>query len=194
MSKNINLEEDANRFKTDATINDNYKINPDPVSKQPKEQQHINNPKEREKKSINKNPYELVTIDICHKLLCCCFRTKKHRIFENAENKFDHNIDMVNYMKKMQELDILKYLILDENTLQLMNFISKPCISMSSNGIQDEEYKLFFDSYDDNIRLSHKNIDNVKKCYDIVSMKKHRNTIEDRILKLFELQILEILQ
>lgn len=147
------------------------------------------------KSSNQRNPYEIHPTDIISRLFCCRFfkRSKKHIIFENAEKKFDHNLDMVTYMKKMQELDIIKYLLLDKNTLQLVNFISKPCISMSSKSIEDPEYKLFFEIKEDGNSVSYQNIDVVKKCYDTILAKKDKTSVESRILQLFDLQIEEII-
>lgn len=142
-----------------------------------------------------RNPYEIYPTDIISRLICCkvCKSNKKHLIFENAERKFDHNLDMVTYMKKMQELDIIKYLLLDKNTLQLVNFISKPCVSLSSKSIEDSEYKLFFETIDDKNSLSYRNIDDVKKCYDCVLAKKDKSFLETRIIQLFDIQIEEII-
>jgi len=145
---------------------------------------------------LKKNPYAIYAFDILCKLLCCCstfLNNKKLKLFENAEKKFNHNIDMVTYMKKMQELDIIKYLLLDENTLELVNFISKPCVSMSTKKIEDSEYKLFFETIEEVNFVSYQNIDSVKKCYDSILEKSERSHIEERIIKLFEMQIEEII-
>jgi len=145
--------------------------------------------------SINKNPYQIYAKDIFSRLFCCkLFKSsKKHIIFENAERKFNHNLDMVIYMKKMQELEIIKYLLLDKNTLQLVNFISKPCISMSPKSIEDSEYKMFFENIEDRNSLSNQNIDDVKVCYDSILAKNDKSYLETRIIQLFEMQIEEIM-
>lgn len=149
-------------------------------------------------KKINcnqKNPYEIYPADIINRLFCCQFlkKNKKHLIFENAEKKFDHNLDLVTYMKRMQELDIIKYLLLDKNTLKLVNFISKPCVSLSPKSLQDSEYNQFFESIEDANTLSHQNIDDVKICYDYILAKKDKSYLENRIIQLFDLQIEEII-
>jgi hypothetical protein len=151
---------------------------------------------EESNKNVNKskNPYEIYFCDILFRILCCRSLNKKHKLFENAEKKFNHNLDLVTYMKKIQELDILKYLLLDKNTLELVKFISKPCVSMSTKGIDDPEYKLFFETYNDSNTLNYQNIDNVKKSYDAILAKQEKTYLENRILRLTELQIDEIIQ
>lgn len=141
-----------------------------------------------------KNPYAIYTIDIICKLFCCKNSNKKQKIFDIAEKKFNHNLDMVTYMKKMQELDIIKYIILDKNTLELVNFISKPCISLSPKGIENPEYKLFFENIENKNSISYQNIDKIKKIYDTISNQSEKNYFEKRILDLFELQIEEIIK
>jgi hypothetical protein len=96
-------------------------------------------------------------------------------------------------MKKMQELDIIKYLLLDKNTLQLVNFISKPCISLGSKSLEDSEYKQFFETIENGKSVNHQNIDDLKKCYDNILAKKDISYLESRIIQLFDLQIEEII-
>ncbi len=138
------------------------------------------------------NPYIINASDICCFIFCCRNIKKKQKIFQNAEEKFNHNIDLVTFMKKMQEVEILKYLLLDRNTLRLMNFISKPCISMSNSNIEDEEYKEFFGNIEDSNSVSNEIIDNAKKSYDNIIAKKDMSYTEKRIIELFDLQIQDI--
>lgn len=140
------------------------------------------------------NPFFIKISDICCLVLCCKKMGKKKIIFDNAERKFNNNIDLVTYMNKMQEVEILKYLLLDRDTLQLMNFISKPCISMTTQGIENEEYNLFFHKLEEINMMSNENIDVVKKSYDKVNEKRNKTFVDERIIKLFELQMEEILQ
>jgi len=150
----------------------------------------------KSKKEIEKekNPYMINLSDICCFVFCCRSLKKKQKIFKNAEEKFNYNIDLVTFMKKMQEVEILKYLLLDKDTLQLMNFISKPCVSMSNSKIEDEEYKEFFENTENSNDMSNKNIDNVKTSYDNIITKRQKSYTEDRIIKLFDMQIQEIIQ
>ncbi len=145
----------------------------------------------------NKNPYLLTISDILKAIFCCKCRSKgynkKINIFKNAEMKFNYNLDLVTYMKKMQEIEILKYIILDKDTIHLMNFISKPSVCLTNNCIKDEEYLLFFENLKNTNSLNTQNIDNVKNAFDKLTSKPTHSEIEKRILKLFNLQVQEIL-
>lgn len=158
------------------------------------EESLVNKSEESYRKSKAKeNPYMIKLSDICCFLFCCRSFKKKRTIFKNAEEKFNYNIDLVTFMRKMQEVEILKYLVLDKNTLQLMNFISKPCIAMTNNQIEDEEYQEFFSNIEDNNNMSTENIDNVKRSYDNLVAKSQRSYAEERIMRLFDMQIQEII-
>lgn len=157
------------------------------------EEWSINKDMESERKQT-RNPYIIKLSDICCFIFCCKSIQKKQKIFKNAERKFNNNIDLVTFMKKMQEVEILKYLLLDKDSLKLMNFISKPCISLSNAKIEDEEYNEFFEKMEDSNNMSNQDVDSVKKSYDRIISKSYMTYTENRIIKLFDLQIQEIIQ
>jgi hypothetical protein len=102
-------------------------------------------------------------------------------------------MDLITYMKKMQEIDIIKYLLLDKDTLHLMNFISKPSVSLTKSKIETKEYKKFFNIEENAIELNQENVDSLKKSYINIITKPKISYLEKRILELFDLQIQEIL-
>ena len=103
-------------------------------------------------------------------------------------------MDLITYMKKMQEIDILKYLLLDTDTLNLMNFISKPSVSLTKSQIETKEYKKFFNINEDAIVMNESSIDSLKKSYLKIISKDKISYLEKRILELFDLQIREIIE
>ena len=42
----------------------------------------------------------------------------------------NYYLDVLTYVKKVQEIDILKYLLLDKDQVKMFNFLTKPTISM----------------------------------------------------------------
>jgi len=102
-------------------------------------------------------------------------------------------MDLITYMKKMQEIDIIKYLLLDTDTLNLMNFISKPSVSLTKSKIETKEYKKFFNINEEAIMLDEQNIDSLKRSYLKIISKPQITYLEKRILELFDLQIKEIM-
>jgi hypothetical protein len=120
----------------------------------------------------------------------------KEMVFLNAHKIFDKNLDVINFMNKMQEIEILKYIILDGNLLDIMNFISKPSVSMAndiSDKIQDDEYKKFFYPKEKVNSIDVEHIDNLKNSFEILIDKKTPSTIETRMLNLFNIQLIELM-
>ena len=131
---------------------------------------------------------------LCLIFFCRCRTVKKKiNIFSNAEDKFNYNLDLVTYMKKMQEIEILKFLVLDKDTVRLMNFISKPSISFSNKEIKDDEYHLFFNEKKKVNTFDENSIDKVKKAFDNILTKKSLSNVDKRILKLFKIQVEDLL-
>ena len=138
------------------------------------------------------NPYYIYMKDIFLLIFCCRNISKKKIIYDKAKSKFDYNIDLITFMIKMQEIDIIKYLLLDINTLTLMNFISKPSISMNNDSIDDVVYRKFFIEPSENSKSKYDNIDELKESYVKIISKHELTQTEKRILDLFEMQVNEI--
>jgi len=157
----------------------------------------INSDKEsdsgRKKLPPPKNPFNINVSDICCLIFCCRSIKKKQLIYETSESKFNYYMDLITYMKKMQEIDIIKYLLLDTDTLNLMNFISKPSVSLTKSKIETKEYKKFFNINEEAIMLDEQNIDSLKRSYLKIISKPQITYLEKRILELFDLQIKEIM-
>ena len=94
----------------------------------------------------------------------------------------------------MNELEIIKFLLLEMHSLELVNFIFKPCVSMSSKGIDDQEYKLIFEASDNWNSLNYRNNDKLKNSYDEILAKEDKFNLDKRVLKLFDVQIEDTLE
>ena len=140
------------------------------------------------------NHWNITLNDICCLIFCCRSISRKKAIYNESESKFNYYIDIVTYMKKMQEIDIIKYLLLDINTLNLMNFISKPSVSLSQHFEHEtKEHKKFFDISEDAVELTEENLKVLKKSYLNIISKPRLSLLEKRILELFDKQIKDIL-
>lgn len=155
-------------------------------------QEDLENPEEVIERQ---NPNSMGFFDILLYVLCCgnCKDVqKKGIVFENADKIFNKNLDVINYMKKMQEIDIVKYLVLDNETLDLMNFLSKPSVSIGQRLNQDDEYLKFFFPSEKINSINYSNINNLKNSYDMIVKRENHNKVDKRILKLFHIQLQEM--
>lgn len=70
------------------------------------------------------------------KTICCCCRTSKtkvkEKLYDRGYKKILNDMDVLTYIRKMHEIDILKYLLLNKKQISLFNFISKPSVSLQS--------------------------------------------------------------
>ncbi len=190
-SASINIELNVNKNKDDdIMIGDANNTQKERLNEsQPDD---IENPEEIIEKS---NPNSMGFFEILIYVFCCgnCQNVnKKGFVFEQADKIFNKNLDVINYMKKMQEIEIVKYLVLDNETLDLMNFLSKPSVSIGQRSFQDEEYMKFFYPSEKINSINYENINNLKISYDSIIARQNHTKIDKRILKLFQIQLMEM--
>ena len=88
-------------------------------------------------KPLSFNPFEIFW------RFCPCKTRKlelKNSLFEKSYKKMEYYFDIYTYFKKIQEIDILKYLLLDKNQVKLFNFLSRPSVSLAYSD-SDEIYQ-----------------------------------------------------
>ncbi|MCQ2820567.1 MAG: hypothetical protein MJ252_25155 [archaeon] len=76
---------------------------------------------------------------------CCSSRMKKRLDVVNAAaDRIHHYLDIYTYIKKMQEIDILKYTLFDDDQMYMFNFLANPPVSgfSDSNSTYSEFQKL----------------------------------------------------
>ena len=120
-------------------------------------------------------------------LRSCCFISNnlklKNELYEKALKKTNNYLDIVTYLKKMQEIDILKYLVLDKDQVKLFNFLTIPSISVNSID-SDDYHKNFLKTNVSNLKLDNMEIHELIKTYS--SIKNKNDELNHRLLKLFD--------
>jgi hypothetical protein len=58
---------------------------------------------------------------------------RKNKLIKSAEKKINYYMDIITYVKTIQEFELLKEVLFDENTLRLFQFISKPTMKIVNN-------------------------------------------------------------
>ena len=91
--------------------------------------------------------------------------------------EFDKILDISYFVKKNHEVDLLKYLLLDENTVYLFNFLS------GKVNLFDEKQELYDFREVEIQELLKKNIYNVKKCNKDELYKKKMNNLFEKYLE-----------
>ena len=91
----------------------------------------IENVKSNKKNEINFIKLNLFQI-ICN-VFCfwCSPRLKRNRILlSQAENKINYYMDIITYIKTIQEFELLKDMLLDKKSLKLFQFLSKSAMKI----------------------------------------------------------------
>ena len=102
------------------------------------------------------------------KIFFCLNKNQKRKkiFFEKAEDKIHYYFDVYNYIKKMQDIDLLIYTLFDNDQFKLFDFLSIPPLKIDNN--KNDIYNEFqnkqrlFHKYDykiiDDLILSYNNI------------------------------------
>ena len=102
----------------------------------------IENTFSQKKEKITKNVklFPLTKIqNIYATIFSCCndLQKKRYEIIKKAESKIHYYLDICSYIKKMQEIDLIKYCMFDNEQINLFDFLSKPPIKI---GNENEEF------------------------------------------------------
>ena len=121
---------------------------------------------------------------------------KKVDTFNIAKLNFYESFNLLSYFRKINEIDYLKYLILDRDNLEIFNFASRKVISNVPNlAFKEGDYYNFFenDKNKDFINKDKKFFENLKISFDSILTKDNKSfdKIIDRNLDLLNFQLAE---
>lgn len=83
-----------------------------------------------QKKKLHLNVYQFIKLKF--KKLFQIQLTDDEKLFLKAEKIFHQEIDVIQILKKHQEVDRLKYLLLDKNQVLLFKFLERPIVNLDS--------------------------------------------------------------
>ena len=111
------------------------------------------------------------------------YQRRRYELLIEAEIKVHYYLEVFNYIKGMQEIDLLKYCLFDNEQITLFNFLTSPPLKTSSkkmNAIYKE-----FESEQVNVgKIKKKEIDKVYNSYNII---RNKNDVTFEDLKLLRL-------
>jgi len=112
---------------------------------------------------------------------------KKKKIIQKGEDRVHYYLDVFNYIKKMQEIDLLTYCLMDYDQYKLFQYLSKPPVK-----IEDDNSNIYNEFLERQITyksIGKKEVDSLYKSYNNIR-KKEDILFED--LKLLRLVNAEI--
>jgi hypothetical protein len=137
-----------------------------------------------------KKEVELSSFEVNFYKFCPCFQKRRKEgkinsiIMKTGEEKILLSLDALVYLKKMQEIDVLRYILLSDAEKNIFDFLAHPLI------IHDERksniYKQFYVSSINLENNSERAIEDLMKNYKAVSLKQKPSRQEQALLRLFE--------
>ena len=124
------------------------------------------------------------------KFFFCCSKKnrKKKKLFDKCEERIYYYLDIFVYSKKMQEIDLLKYSLFDEDQFVLFKYLSTPPIKLSDKNIG--LYKEF-QEHQSTVRkkMEKEDVDELFKAYKKISEKEKLNFEDIKLLRLINAEI-----
>ena len=102
----------------------------------------------------------------------------------------NNSLDIINYVKKMQEIDILKYLLLDKDQVKIFNFLSLPSISMKFSD-SDDYYMNVLKAPVFNAKFNTDELQEVFESYILIKNKK--DELNNKLFSLFDNEVNHLL-
>ena len=131
-----------------------------------------------------------VTEIIISKIFFCCSKKikKKKKLFDKCEERIYYYLDIFVYSKKMQEIDLLKYSLFDDDQFILFKYLSTPPIKLSEKNIG--LYKEF-QEHQSTIRkkMDKNDVDELFYAYKKISEKEKLNFEDIKLLRLINAEI-----
>ena len=138
------------------------------------------------KLKINKKEYiclDYNIFEILIQFLCPCISWRKLKekniMLQKGREKFFLHLDILSYLRKMQQLDLLCYTLLNPRELNMINFISKPSISLVN---EIDLYQKILLKY--NANISQKEINEFVDFVKILINKNKKTKVENNLLNI----------
>jgi hypothetical protein len=193
--KNIEEEESLNRSPGEKyntldiqMIPINIHQNEDKIERVKEASQISKNVGSEEKKGARKlREYELM-----FSCISCNKDVKKGMEYvDSTGDKMTYYTDIINIIRKFRQLDVLKFILLSDDQLNLLNFLSQPAIIFSEN--QSEIVKKFNEIENPPDNFEKENIDILTKSYNDILKKEKLTQLDMKLLGLFNSELDSIL-
>ncbi len=112
----------------------------------------------------------------------------KNNLYQKGELKLYLSTDILSYIKKMQMLDILIYILLDPNQIEMINFLSRPVISSKKeNTVIPNSIKINIDNADNN--NTENEINDFCKGYKKIKSSLKKTTIDQKLYNIVNVEL-----
>ena len=115
----------------------------------------------------------------------------KEIMFEKGLERYLYNLDIFTYFSKMREIEILKHILVSPNQKDLVNFLSKPSISLIIND-QESPLNLSNNSFRNTEDGINSFYDSFKKCHN--KYLENKDQTYQKLLQLTSYELFQLIQ
>lgn len=123
-----------------------------------------------------------------HKLCTCCAKGFKEKLFLKAEKIYESEVDVVNILQRLQNLEKLKLILLNEKQISLFNLMAKPMIYSEKSETKEGGYYM---SEMISATVKKENLKYALEYYEKLGMTGNLNEIDQRLFNLLDQNIKE---
>ncbi|MCQ2818336.1 MAG: hypothetical protein MJ252_13800 [archaeon] len=135
------------------------------------------------------NTFEMVILLLINRRCLCGTIRKKAYFLEECMERLSFQMDVLTYLKRMQRLEILNYIFLDQHHSSIIKMISKPSL-----GVEGQSSKFYSELNEQYINdLDEKDITNFCDAVDNLYTKQNKQPFEEKLLDLATLEITSIM-
>ena len=118
----------------------------------------------------------------------CDYQRRKYQLISKANGKINYYLEIVNYVKGMQEIDLFKYCLFDKEQIFILDYLAKPPFRINNKEINCIYNEFEKDQYTFK-SIGKKEIDSVYNSYNKIR-KKEDVTFEDlKLLRLINAEV-----
>ena len=143
--------------------------------------QLLNQNKKENKTKVNIKLYDLIIYKLCE-----CFCNLKNKVKNKIiKNKINYYLDIFYYINKIQEIDLIKYILIDNNNQTILfEYLTKPIINFNE---YDENENIKINKYK---KKDYENLYDIYKEININNkLNSNKNKIEDKLINLINKEI-----
>ena len=114
---------------------------------------------------------------------CWNYQRRKYKLIRKAKGKINYYLEIVNYVKGMQEIDLFKYCLFDKEQIYLLDYLAKPPFR-----INHEEIVCIYNEFEkDQYTFQNIGKEQIDKVYDAYNKIRNKEDVTFEDLKLLRL-------
>ena len=131
-------------------------------------------------------------LNYIRQILCFICLKANNNLIKEGEGKINYYVDVLTYIQKMQEIDLMKLILFNKDQQNLFDFISKPFVSL----VHKDQYPTngqneMSDSFN-NLEKNDFSANDIKKTfssYHLLQSKDNKDDVDKNVLNLFRQEI-----